>query len=376
MGGDGLVKRVLAGGRTGEAGGGVLLGISAMNTNQRPSGRIGTLTTVLVTSVVSVVLCVLALLLSGHLRAEPAAAGLQRAEPLLEHGFTGQSDRSAASSEVCSGKHEHDVPGNVRRNPFQEAMKGWAAQDPVPKRVCPCCGWSGDVFAHLKIMWSQWGDRPDKQCPRCKSLERHRSACSLFGAGKHPFLAQEGAEFLQPPQGFGSVPFRLAHFGPEKTMDSMLNQVSDMDQIGMDFMPWLYGPSTFFADITSIPLPTNFSDGVVVLHVMEHIPALEKATQELVRILRPKTGWALAEVPCYFEQTRDCRDKDYNGRKECAGQPDHVWGFNCDDFVSRMRQEGLHCRRVNLEEDLQPWATKLIPSMRVELLPSYICSTG
>lgn len=219
-------------------------------------------------------------------------------------------------------------------------------RDESTRRLCPCCGWSGSVFDTVP-----WGKRrKDGLCPQCQSCERHRRTCALLGSRP---------DLLQQSVGGNSTTsvFRLLHFGPHKQMDKMINQVEPrVDQVGLDYFADdyknLYSGSTLHGDVQNLQLPTNFANGIIILHVMEHVPELEKAFAELKRVLAEKNGatkegWMVVEVPFLSrngQQTADCRGaKSGSERYKCAGQSDHVWAFAQGDFERRLKEAGWDC---------------------------------
>eukprot|EP00584_Thalassiosira_punctigera_P017860 CAMPEP_0172560700 /NCGR_PEP_ID=MMETSP1067-20121228/89847_1 /TAXON_ID=265564 ORGANISM="Thalassiosira punctigera, Strain Tpunct2005C2" /NCGR_SAMPLE_ID=MMETSP1067 /ASSEMBLY_ACC=CAM_ASM_000444 /LENGTH=372 /DNA_ID=CAMNT_0013350557 /DNA_START=64 /DNA_END=1182 /DNA_ORIENTATION=+ len=239
--------------------------------------------------------------------------------------------------------------------------------------ACPCCGWHGAEMntCGANTVWA----RPNCECPVCKSRERHRRVCAMLGGGRIRGSASAGDEsdtimpMLTGPseRRERGVPFRLAHFGPHIQMEKVLNAGGGIDQVSLDFMveTYQYSSLVMHADVTDIPLPSHFADGVVILHVLEHVPDREKAMRELRRILFKTSGWLLVEVPCTRKTLghKDCRGKEhaetkfrkhadgttkaYEDRTKCAGQWDHVWAYDCDEFASDLDRSGLSCYSVD-----------------------------
>lgn len=219
--------------------------------------------------------------------------------------------------------------------------------------TCPCCGWTGPSFKMIKRR------KVPRLCPRCGSLECHRRGCALALAGgteRRGPDASCASPMLVPPQTSqeAGIPFRLVHFGPHRKMESLLAHSGHVDQVSLDFFApgytQLYDSNHVLqGDVTNIRLPDAFADGIVILHVLEHIAALDQALQELRRVLKPTTGWILAEVPCRpkgMNGTRDCRTMTgMEERVKCGGQWDHVWMFDRNDFLGRFEGAGFkECR--------------------------------
>jgi SAM-dependent methyltransferase len=167
------------------------------------------------------------------------------------------------------------------------------------------------------------------------------------------------------------TPFRLVHFGPQQGMMNVINRfLPSIDQVGVDYFAesYIYDKSrTLHADVTDLKFPDNFANGIIILHVLEHIRALETAAKEMLRVLAPG-GWIVMEVPCnQKKETKDCRK--FNESVDlisCAGQRDHVWSFNCRDFQDDMKEYGMKCE-AGYELDNQKDC--LDPSLRESILP-------
>ena len=133
-----------------------------------------------------------------------------------------------------------------------------------------------------------------------------------------------------------------------------ISLIKRVDQISLDYFApgYAYSPMTLSADVASLSFPDEFADGMIILHVLEHIPEIRSAVKHLSRVLRRETGWALIEVPCEttLSQTVDCRFKSRKERIDCAGQHDHVWRFNCSDF-KEILQEFLTCSHAETHLD-------------------------
>ena len=62
-----------------------------------------------------------------------------------------------------------------------------------------------------------------------------------------------------------------------------------MDHLGLDFFTAGYGVAgdgqhsgfTLHADVTGVPLPSGCADGIAIMHVLEHVPDLDKGLKEL-----------------------------------------------------------------------------------------------
>ena len=65
-----------------------------------------------------------------------------------------------------------------------------------------------------------------------------------------------------------------------------------------------YARTTVFADVQKIPLQNSSLDGIIILHVLEHVPSLDTALRELKRVLLPG-GFLQHDTPCCAEDSGD-----------------------------------------------------------------------
>ena len=174
----------------------------------------------------------------------------------------------------------------------------------------------------------------DRRPAKFKGLfERHRMVCAVF---KHKLT----------PNG------NWLYFGPEKTHISILRQKwPDVTFTGIDYFAkgYHYEKDTLHGDVQNLyNIKSNTYDGIIILHVLEHVPSIEKALSELHRILKPG-GKIIHETPC---QTKS---KSFN----CDGhrnylickQFDHYWGYNCND-LHRLFSQKFSCENIEFSNTL------------------------
>jgi hypothetical protein len=184
-----------------------------------------------------------------------------------------------------------------------------------PRVFCVCCGWSGSVFRAYDI-----GRHvvPNHECPACGSNDRQR----FF----HRYMEEHGFDSLQAGK-------RVLHCAPEPHVRTLIHQSGarrmtmdiNFNAVAREEDPRVNG------NLTAIPLTGNAFDGIVLLHVLEHIADDRAAFHELARILRPG-GQAIIMVPVYpglteiddwgypdpnmFDHYRTYCDKDFHLRCE------------------------------------------------------------
>ena len=179
---------------------------------------------------------------------------------------------------------------------------------------CPCC--NGRFRRFL-----DFNGRPNAQCPRCWSLERHRLLAL--------YLDQRG--YLEGPG-----PIRALHFAPELALASRFAK------------PWIaytsadvaHGRAHEVMDLMALPLPDGSFDFVLCSHVLEHVPDDRRGIAELNRVLRPG-GRALVLVPVRAGQARTLEDPsvtDAAERRRLFGQDDHLRVYGAD--VADLLREG------------------------------------
>jgi SAM-dependent methyltransferase len=272
---------------------------------------------------------------------------------------------------------------------IQKAAAGGQNQmskEKLPKRMCPCCGWQsvdGGLF-------EPYGKgRLDAKCPQCGALERHRTSCAVLGTRPELLDVAHEHKLKRHFDTASTGSLRMIYFGPHKTTAQTIDESTyRVDQIWADYKEdILYNhgkrtTKTVHADIMNLQFPDHFAHGAIILHVLEHIPDLQKAFAELKRVLKPYS-WLLLEVP-YRESihTKDCRSATNDAeRLVCAGQKDHVWSFSIADFERELTMaQFVNCTNVHpfLQERLGPIVydrLQLRNNFQGQPFPQYLCRT-
>ena len=146
---------------------------------------------------------------------------------------------------------------------------------------------------------------------------------------------------------------RVLHFAPELVFYDLFSSFKDIDYWSVDLNPNRYkGKVRKKVDITNIPFEDNSFDLIMCTHVLEHIPEDKKAMSELYRVLKPKTGIALLNVPIYKNKAVTLENPEYNTpelRSKYYGQYDHVRAYGLD-YPQRLQNAGFTVYQFKLDD--------------------------
>lgn len=166
---------------------------------------------------------------------------------------------------------------------------------------CPVCESGFDTFLPFH-------GRPGAQCPKCRTMERHRLLAL--------FLARE-------TDLFSGTPKRLLHVAPEWYMQKYLKEAPGIDYLSGDIV----SPHAMVRlDVTDLEFDDASFDVVMCSHVLEHVDDSDQAMRELFRVLRPG-GWGILDAPVEWDREDTFEDwsvTDPADRERVFGQRDHV----------------------------------------------------
>jgi hypothetical protein len=212
--------------------------------------------------------------------------------------------------------------------------------------LCPCCG--ACLSSWIQSSWGQL------MCPYCKSVDRHHAACLAF-------IREPPARLLRTDK-----PAFVAYFGPHLGHAAALRNATPRLYLQeFDFFApgYHYARTTVAADVQSIPLQNSSLDGIIILHVLEHVLNLQTALQQLHRVLRPG-GFLHHDTPCYHSsvltrmshaehtwvrgkrgEIEDCATArtEHSTMGYLCKQSDHLWGYSCAYLSRRLRANGFLC---------------------------------
>jgi hypothetical protein len=221
--------------------------------------------------------------------------------------------------------------------PFRVGVRRWLREahllpqfkDPAE---CPVCGTVVEAFLPSGLQRVV----PDRMCPTCTSLERHRAVWLYFRQRTDLFTA----------------PHRLLDVAPDRAFGPRLAALPNVDYLSAD----LVSPKAMIRlDLTQIPHPDASFDVIYVSHVLEHIPDDRRAMREIHRVLKPG-GWAVLLVPMFGATTReDPTVVDPAERERLFGQDNHVRMYGHDgEYERRLREAGFDVTAEHFVAELDP----------------------
>jgi SAM-dependent methyltransferase len=185
--------------------------------------------------------------------------------------------------------------------------------------ICPCCGGRFERFLPA-------GSRrkvPNRKCPGCGSLERHR-AIWLYMLNRTNLMTAR---------------LRVLHFAPLPALGDLLAAMDNVEHVTAD----LDSPrAALHMDITDILFRDEVFDAVLCVHVLEHVEDDRAAMREVFRVLRPG-GWAILHSPVDRTQRHTLEDPSVTApedRERLFGQKDHVRAYG-RDYADRLTQAGF-----------------------------------
>lgn len=194
---------------------------------------------------------------------------------------------------------------------------------------CPCCGGHFRKFLTFGVK-----PRPNAQCPRYNSLERHRLIWL----------------YLKNRTNFFSDNFKVLHFAPEYIFQKTFKSLPNLEYINVD----LNSPLAMIKiDITNVPFKDNYFDVILCSHVLEHVMDDQLAMRELFRVLKPG-GWAILQVPIDFKRDKTFEDPNIVSAEDRArifGQKDHVRIYG-RDYKDRLEKAGFTVKVDNYVRQL------------------------
>lgn len=215
---------------------------------------------------------------------------------------------AAGAIRALGGRWRYCVICNKRVPAFLPWRGGWSAAPALMRELqvvgsdldqfsCPCCG-ANDRDRHLRLY-----------------LEHSGIAEAMRGA-------------------------RILHFAPEPPLVSWIGSLGPSLHVLADLYP--SKPEIRRIDLEAVPFEDGSFDFVIANHVLEHVAHLNRATQEIARILAPGARAILQTPWCMgLDSTlEDAAVQSESARLHLYGQEDHVRLFG-KDVYKRIAAGGL-----------------------------------
>lgn len=199
--------------------------------------------------------------------------------------------------------------------------------------ACPCCGGSFRSFSDAHGILSR---TTTGYCPRCNAKARHRRIW-LYLEGHTDLLTRR---------------MRVLEIGPWWAFARRLQAMDTITYAGLDIDP--KGPHvTHVGDATDMPFDDQSFDGILCVHILEHVVDDHAVIREMFRVLRPG-GWALVNVPIDLDNPtdEDPTITDPADRKRRYGEATHVRLYGLD-LRERLEEAGFDVE-VDYAADIPP----------------------
>ncbi|WP_199044552.1 class I SAM-dependent methyltransferase [Glycomyces salinus] len=147
------------------------------------------------------------------------------------------------------------------------------------------------------------------------------------------------ARILDVGCGNGSYVLRLREAFPEAEVVGIDKSAGVLDELA---------EPTVVADVVDLPFETGSADVVLAMHMLYHVPDIEKALDELVRVLSP--GGVLFVSTIAADDKREYADLIVEAGREALGVDiDNPLGPALDNFTLERAEEFLSARFESVE---------------------------
>lgn len=232
---------------------------------------------------------------------------------------------------------------------FAQLLKEIFSRPAAGLLTCQLCGYSAPRFDPLdpgfqRIALEQgfpyWGreemlNHGDYHCPQCRASDRQRLAWLFLDA-----------ELRKVPAG---SKVKVLHVAPEIPLAFRLSRNSQVELLTFDLQREDVDVRGDLCDMTMFR--DGSFQGIVCLHVLEHVRDDRRAMAELHRVLAPG-GWGVVLVPLYprdvLETHEDWSKTSEADRWRHFGGHDHVRLYAKSDFVSRLEVAGFRVEQLGV----------------------------
>ena len=198
--------------------------------------------------------------------------------------------------------------------------------------------------------------RENALCPNCLALERHRVIWV----------------YLKEKTDFFTSTKRILHIAPEACFIDRFEKIHGENYITADLESPL---AKVKMDIHEMPFDDNSFDVVICNHVMEHVKDDIQAMKEILRVLKPASGFAIIQIPFFVpvpEVTKeDPTVTDPQERYNAFGQEDHVRMYGWD-YPDRLRSAGFEVKEDEFVKEIDESVRKKHALLETETI--YYCT--
>jgi SAM-dependent methyltransferase len=179
--------------------------------------------------------------------------------------------------------------------------------------------------------------RTNAKCPNCNSLERTRLLWYYI----------QRKNLLFPKM-------NLLHVAPESCLYKIFEK-KDLNYRPIDKFEkgYQYPKLTYNMDVTSLIFDDDYFEGVICIHVLEHVLEDRKAISEFYRVIKGG-GWAIILVP--FDENlsitfEDSKIVNPEERLKYFGQTDHVRVCG-NDYIRRFEEAGFIIEDLDFDKTI------------------------
>lgn len=202
------------------------------------------------------------------------------------------------------------------------------------ERFCPCCGGHFRKFLPIGAKY-----RSSAQCPKCRSLERHRLVLL----------------YLKYKTNFFTKNLKVLYVAPKEILQTKFKKMSNLDFVSID----LDSPLAMIKmDIMNLQFEDNFFNVILCSHVLEHVKEDLVAMKELFRVLKPN-GWAIIQAPIDYHRKKTFEDPNVilpRDRRCLFGEENHFRIYG-QDYKNRLESAGF---KVKADDFVREIDKKLI----------------
>lgn len=205
------------------------------------------------------------------------------------------------------------------------------------KRKCYTCGKTFGRFTKFKggsDYLPEWivklemigSDVDNFACPYCNSFDRERHLLMYF----------DKLNIWDKMKGG-----RVMHFAPEPQLSKKIALQQPAEYVRGDLFP--ANDTIQKIDATNISFADSSFDVLLANHILEHIPAYDKAMKEFYRVLKPG-GIAILQTPFSKRLVKNFEDSGIDTKdlkKYFYAQHDHVRVFSEADFLQALKNAGF-----------------------------------